>query len=51
MKYKILNILYEHYAYVDIAKQPPNNIGKVDLIKELNEIKTNNTKYFASLKQ
>jgi len=42
----ISNILYEHYAYVDIAKQPPNNIGKVDLIKELNEIKTNNTKYF-----
>ena len=42
----ITNLIDEHYAYVDIAKNPPNKIGKVDLIKELNEIKTNNLTYF-----
>ena len=42
----ITELIYEHYAYVDIAKNPPNNIGKVDLIKELNNIKTNNITYF-----
>ena len=38
--------LLEYYVYLDIAKNPPNSLPKVDLIKEIKSINIEKLKFY-----